>query len=361
MSSVDSLNIYLKIIDRTIEKSRGLQTPEMLEQLKLRWISKLNDLCLGVTKDEKSDRNQEWVPTEMEVIAPKLDGVLPVKIESVPKKSDISEISNNINYGNINNHHNDSISEFNSNEIIVCDNRINNKRFSEGSLQSIPTPIISSKEMRNVNELNIEYDFCKMVSKKSKLDDSDSKYVGNEDEKDIEKEEEEGKERNAFLEEKQNTTCEQFNTEKCQNSNGNENNNNDEFEDDEFGDASWDVVAPSESESTKDNLTDNFQEQNKSKSNNQNSTTNGQISGNNDHFDEEILSDPGSDLENVSDLDDEEPECSDVIIGHFEKVIRPYTRKKNQKGKWRVKLRNGIAQIANQEIPFDTLIGEFEF
>ncbi|POM85504.1 Transcription factor IIA alpha/beta subunit family protein [Cryptosporidium meleagridis] len=356
MSSVDSLSIYLKIIDRTIEKSRGLQTPEMLEQLKLRWISKLNDLCLGITKDEKSDRNQEWVPTEMEVIAPKLDGVFPVKIESVPKKSDIIEMSNNnINYGNMNNSNN--ISEFNSNEITVGDNRINNKRFIDGSIQKIPTPIISSKEMRNVNELNIEYDFCKMVSKKSKIDGSDSKYVGNEDEKEIEKEE--GKEGSAFSGEKQNTTCEQFNTERCQNFNENESNN--DFEDDEFGDASWDVVAPSESESTKDNLADNFQEQSKSKSNNQNGTTNAQISGNSDRFDEEIFSDPGSDLENVSDLDDEEPECNDVIIGHFEKVIRPYTRKKNQKGKWRVKLRNGIAQIANQEIPFDTLIGEFEF
>ncbi|KAH8583068.1 DNA-directed RNA polymerase ii largest subunit [Cryptosporidium sp. chipmunk genotype I] len=319
----------------------------MLEQLKLRWISKLNDLCLGVTKDEKSDRTQEWVPTELEVIAPKLDGVLPVKIESATKKFENSEVNNN--YSN---------TEFNDNEIIVAESGIKNKRACEGLLDSFPTPIISSKEMRNVNELNTEYEFCKILSKKSKLEDS--KHINDGDK-------EEG---NAFSdnyddsEKKQDTSIQGLNTEKYQNLDENGNNSNDEFGDDEFGDASWDVVAPSESENTNANITDNFLGQNKpgsSTNNNQNGAINSQIGGSDGNFDEELFSDPGSDLENISDLDDEEPECSDVIIGHFEKVIRPYTRKKSQKGKWRVKLRNGIAQIANQEIPFDTLIGEFEF
>ncbi|OII72917.1 uncharacterized protein cubi_02148 [Cryptosporidium ubiquitum] len=337
-------NFAISIIG-TIEKSRGLQTPEMLEQLKLRWISKLNDLCLGVTKDEKSDHTQEWVPTELEIIAPKLDGVLPVKIQLNSEKSNNDRVNNGNDI--------DSSCKYKGNGSIITESDIKNKRANEGSLENIPTPILSSKEMRNVNELNTEYDFCKIASKKPKLENPGNS--NNDDEK----------EKSFFLEnhdtiEKKEEIIENSNNEKSQNGNGDDN----EFEDDEFGDASWDVVAPGESETSKVDQTDHFQKQNKyetSTSDSYNGTVTGKNGGNDGHFDDDLSSEQGSDLDNISDLDDEEPECSDVIIGHFEKVIRPYTRKKNQKGKWRVKLRNGIAQIANQEIPFDTLIGEFEF
>lgn len=314
----------------------------MLEQLKLRWISKLNDLCLGVTKDEKSDHNDEWVPTEFEIIAPKLDGVLPVKIKLNSEKFDDGICINNDVVNNS--------SKNNVNNIMATENDIKNKRVNESSFQNIPTPIISSKEMRNVNELNTEYDFCRMASKKTKLENSEDINNGNKEERSHLLENHDDSEKKE----------ESSNHEKYQNANEDDN----ESEDDEFGDASWDVVAPNESETTEIDQTGNF----KSKfeingCNKQSDTITHQNGGIDNHFDDgdEFLSEQGSDLENISDLDDEEPECSDVIIGHFEKVIRPYTRKKSQRGKWRVKLRNGIAQIANQEIPFDTLIGEFEF
>lgn len=329
----------------TIEKSRGLQTPEMLEQLKLRWISKLNDLCLGVTKDEKSDRAQEWVPTELEVAAPKLDGVYPVKVEYSPVVhgnggGDYYHYYND--YSQNNGHLRADSSDFGTARGGVSSKKRAGER---SSLQDIPIPIISSKEMRNVNEMNTEYELCKMATKRPNLENA-----------------EEGRRETASHHDKD--ACILPSPPETKDDNENSSSklgagqcDADEFEDDEFGDASWDIVASNEGNSTKSGG------QADSSSSGQGKPSCKGTDGNqgDSDFDGELLSDQGSDLENVSDLDDEEPECNDVIIGHFEKVIRPYTRKKNQKGKWKVKLRNGIAQIANQEIPFETLIGEFEF
>ncbi|KAJ1605449.1 hypothetical protein OJ253_3157, partial [Cryptosporidium canis] len=324
----------------TIEKSRGLQTPEMLEQLKLRWISKLNDLCLGVTKDEKSDRAHEWVPSEMEVMVPKLDGVFPVKIESYP-----------VGYGNSHtsttssSYHTSNSNIVSANDFGIEGGNIQKKRAYDGYPPNVPIPIISSKEMKLANEINTDYEICRMAAKRPNLGNTNKEERG-------EKEKQDSKYTSPCnLEKINNEDSSNIET----NQDGCKKDDYDEFEDDEFGDASWDIVASKSGQA--DNSTGQSST-NQDINTGRNTTTTGEPGT---LPDDELLSEQGSDLDNVSDLDDEEPECSDVIIGHFEKVVRPYTRKKNQKGKWRVKLRNGIAQIANQEIPFDTLIGEFEF
>eukprot|EP01071_Lankesteria_metandrocarpae_P002841 Lankesteria_metandrocarpae@DN2594_c0_g2_i1.p1 len=74
------------------------------------------------------------------------------------------------------------------------------------------------------------------------------------------------------------------------------------------------------------------------------------------------VDDWSSDLDDVSDLDDEEPpECQDLIVAQFESVQRPQARKANQKGVWRIRLRHGIMQIDGREILFNSLSGEFAF
>ncbi|KAF7458462.1 putative DNA-directed RNA polymerase II large subunit [Cryptosporidium felis] len=332
MSSVDSLNIYLKIIDRTIEKSKGLQTPEMLEQLKQRWISKLNDLCLGVTKDGKSGHNQEWVPTELEVIAPRLEGVLPVKLET--RQSIQNTLVGDENRNKVDSRTNIDVMNGNG------------KRISSEISADVPTPMLSSKEMKSANNLGSEYDnLYRMISKRPKAEgDIQSKFNSE-----------------YTLQEGSNYEGGDYSNLKSENLNaagtGIDTSGNGE-DDDEFGDASWDIVAPTTENDINLERAVNGDESRAIKDECEKGTEYEEI-GDSDSVD--LKSDQGSDLDNVSDLDDEEPVCDDVIIGHFEKVVRPYTRKKNQRGKWRVKLRNGIAQIANQEIPFDTLIGEFEF
>eukprot|EP00371_Babesia_bovis_P000856 XP_001609503.1 DNA-directed RNA polymerase II large subunit [Babesia bovis T2Bo] len=62
----------------------------------------------------------------------------------------------------------------------------------------------------------------------------------------------------------------------------------------------------------------------------------------------------------VSDLDDQEPETKDIVIGIIDKISRPST-KKTTAPTWKVKLKYGILQINGVEIPFDNLEGEFEF
>ncbi|KAK6589613.1 hypothetical protein RS030_112 [Cryptosporidium xiaoi] len=273
----------------------------MLEQLKQRWISKLNDLCLGITNSESNRGNgnnssliikgedEGWIPRKNEIFSPVLDGVKPIKLNCYSKgnKQKVNE----------------SVTSLNIRNNLV--------------------PIISSKEMRNLNELETEYEYCQKEMKKKRLDTEQAIRLNDS---------------NAEFDKI--TSLEGS----VENRNNNNNDSGKEDEDDDFGDASWDIVAPN-SEKDVNNLDDgnNFDTDNSEK----------------DQLD--VISDQGSDLENVSELEDDEPECNDVIIGHFERIIRPYSRKQNQKGKWRVRLRNGIAQIANQEIPFDTLIGEFEF
>ncbi|EAN34336.1 transcription factor IIA alpha/beta subunit [Theileria parva strain Muguga] len=65
-------------------------------------------------------------------------------------------------------------------------------------------------------------------------------------------------------------------------------------------------------------------------------------------------------ISDISDLDDEEPETDDLVIGMLDKVTRP-SSKKFGPPLWKLKLKYGIMQINNVEIPFDTLEGEFEF
>jgi len=68
-----------------------------------------------------------------------------------------------------------------------------------------------------------------------------------------------------------------------------------------------------------------------------------------------------SDLEDLSELEDEEPVCTDLIVAQFESVQRPHARKPTHKGLWRIKLKHGVMQINGQEILFNTMAGEFHF
>ncbi|UKJ88431.2 kinesin [Theileria orientalis] len=72
--------------------------------------------------------------------------------------------------------------------------------------------------------------------------------------------------------------------------------------------------------------------------------------------------DPDTELSisEISDLDDEEPETNDLVIGMLDRVTRP-SSKKFGPPLWKLKLKYGIMQVNNVEIPFDTLEGEFEF
>ncbi|BAM39583.1 kinesin [Theileria orientalis strain Shintoku] len=76
----------------------------------------------------------------------------------------------------------------------------------------------------------------------------------------------------------------------------------------------------------------------------------------------EAEDDPDTELSisEISDLDDDEPETNDLVIGMLDKVTRP-SSKKFGPPLWKVKLKYGIMQVNNVEIPFDTLEGEFEF
>lgn len=65
--------------------------------------------------------------------------------------------------------------------------------------------------------------------------------------------------------------------------------------------------------------------------------------------------------EDLSDLEDHDPVYSDIVVAQFESVQRPHARKPCQKGQWRVKLRQGILQIDGQEILFNTLTGDLNF
>ncbi|KAH8740825.1 hypothetical protein FG386_003064 [Cryptosporidium ryanae] len=277
----------------------------MLEQLKQRWISKLNDLCLGITNGTSNGishsnsviikgENESWIPVKNEIFSPVLEGVRPVKLEG--------------------NNRNNKQKNLNTSPVI----------------QSNLVPIISSKEMRNVNELETEYEYCQKELKKRRSDAEQIITLSDSSDEfdDIQ-----------LLDNIYNSNDDNNNAKKTDSDDGDSEGN-----EDDFGDVSWDIVAPNNEENTANIdvssvVSSEDDEQNKN----------------------DVVSDQGSDLGDVSELEDEEPECNDVIIGHFERIVRPYSRKQNQKGKWRVKLRNGIAQIANQEIPFDTLVGEFEF
>eukprot|EP01055_Gregarina_sp_Pseudo9_P001779 Gregarina_sp_Pseudo_9__1778@NODE_2209_length_1095_cov_15_684659_g2034_i0_p1_GENE_NODE_2209_length_1095_cov_15_684659_g2034_i0NODE_2209_length_1095_cov_15_684659_g2034_i0_p1_ORF_typecomplete_len322_score81_99TFIIA/PF03153_13/9_8e10_NODE_2209_length_1095_cov_15_684659_g2034_i0811046 len=68
-----------------------------------------------------------------------------------------------------------------------------------------------------------------------------------------------------------------------------------------------------------------------------------------------------SDLDNVSDLEDDEPIARDSIIGQFEAVAKPAGRKATSSGLWKIKVKNGIAKINGQEFFFDTLCADLEF
>eukprot|EP01054_Gregarina_sp_Poly1_P000915 Gregarina_sp_Poly_1__914@NODE_121_length_13560_cov_302_880679_g108_i0_p3_GENE_NODE_121_length_13560_cov_302_880679_g108_i0NODE_121_length_13560_cov_302_880679_g108_i0_p3_ORF_typecomplete_len315_score68_20TFIIA/PF03153_13/4_3e10Spore_III_AF/PF09581_10/0_074_NODE_121_length_13560_cov_302_880679_g108_i01245013394 len=68
-----------------------------------------------------------------------------------------------------------------------------------------------------------------------------------------------------------------------------------------------------------------------------------------------------SDLDNVSDLSDEEPIAKDSIVGQFESVAKPAGRKATSSGMWKIKVRNGIAKVNGQEFFFDTLSADLDF
>ncbi|UKK00825.2 kinesin [Theileria orientalis] len=76
----------------------------------------------------------------------------------------------------------------------------------------------------------------------------------------------------------------------------------------------------------------------------------------------EVEDDPDTELSisEISDLDDDEPETNDLVIGMLDRVTRP-SSKKFGPPLWKLKLKYGIMQVNNVEIPFDTLEGEFEF
>lgn len=68
-----------------------------------------------------------------------------------------------------------------------------------------------------------------------------------------------------------------------------------------------------------------------------------------------------SDLDNVSDLSDDEPVARDSVIGQFESVMKPAGRKATSSGLWKIRVKNGIAKINGQEFFFDTLSADLEF
>ncbi|CDR94763.1 DNA-directed RNA polymerase II large subunit, putative [Babesia bigemina] len=65
-------------------------------------------------------------------------------------------------------------------------------------------------------------------------------------------------------------------------------------------------------------------------------------------------------ISDVSELDDQEPETKDLVIGVLDKLTRP-SRKKSGAHVWKVKLKYGVLQVNGLEVPFEKLEGEFEF
>ncbi|EKX74331.1 conserved hypothetical protein [Theileria equi strain WA] len=76
--------------------------------------------------------------------------------------------------------------------------------------------------------------------------------------------------------------------------------------------------------------------------------------------DDKNVDDSDVSFSDVSDLEDQEPESQDMIIGILDKITRP-SSKKFGPPLWKLKLKHGIMQINDVEIPFDSLQGEFEF
>ncbi|KAL7067049.1 hypothetical protein ACR3K2_24990 [Cryptosporidium serpentis] len=270
MNSGDVMNLYLKIIDRTIEKSRGLQAPEVLEKLRQKWISKLNDYYCGVEKDFSYSITESWNLESDNIYVPKLEGVLPAKVET-----------NNLKK---------------------------------------PMPIITSTNITNLITVDDKYEDEEIKSKRIRKDNTDNKELINDLEIQVE---------NNIVD------CENSKISASQKDQV----NSFETDEDEFGGVEWDIMPTASSQ-----LSIKHEEQ-----------------INKDNDEDYTYSEQGSNLDDISDLEDEEPFCNDVVVGHFETVARPYSRKKSQKGKWRIKIRKGIAQIGNEEIFFDTLIGEFDF
>ncbi|XP_026190255.1 uncharacterized protein LOC34619440 [Cyclospora cayetanensis] len=69
----------------------------------------------------------------------------------------------------------------------------------------------------------------------------------------------------------------------------------------------------------------------------------------------------GLSVDDVSDLDDAEPQTTDGIFGFFEKVERSTAGASRRSSKWKVLLRHGILRVGGREIPFDRFNGEFLF
>lgn len=68
-----------------------------------------------------------------------------------------------------------------------------------------------------------------------------------------------------------------------------------------------------------------------------------------------------TDLDNVDDLSDEEPKATDTIVAQYVDVTKPGNKKVHSQGIWKIKAKNGIANIGGREFFFETLNANLDF